>query len=62
MLTVPMKLLVIVGEALLHERLVRELQALGVSGCTVAQVSGWGGGGVRANEWEGPSVRLESVV
>lgn len=60
--TVPLKLVVIVGEAVLRERLVAELKALGVSGCTVAEVSGWGNDGVRASEWEGPSVRLETVV
>jgi nitrogen regulatory protein P-II 2 len=60
--TVPMKLLTIVAEAVLRDRLMSELKALGVSGCTVAEVSGWGSDNVRASEWSGPSVRLETVV
>jgi nitrogen regulatory protein P-II 2 len=56
------KLLVIVGEAVLRDRLVEELKGLGVSGCTVASVTGWSAEGVSASEWEGPSVRLETVV
>lgn len=60
--TVPLKLLTIVAEAVLRERLVAELKAVGVSGCTTAEVSGWGGDNVRASEWAGPSVRLETVV
>ncbi len=57
-----LKLLVIVGEAVLRERLVEELKSLGVSGCTVASVTGWSAGGMSVSEWEGPSVRLETVV
>ena len=60
--TVPMKLLVIVAEAFLRERLMTELKTLGVSGCTAATVTGWGHDAVRASEWENPSVRLETIV
>ncbi len=60
--TTSFKLLVIVAEAVLRDRLIEELHALGVSGCTVGSVTGWSLDGVNASEWEGSSVRLETVV
>jgi nitrogen regulatory protein P-II 2 len=45
-----------------RERLTTDLKALGVTGCTVAEVRGWGNDTIRASEWEGPSVRFETVV
>lgn len=52
----------IVAEALLEERLIRELRALGARGVTIAAVRGEGSRGVRAGDLEGSNVRLESIV
>lgn len=60
--TVKVKLLTVIAEAVLRDRLVEELKAAGASGYTVAEVHGSGFGTVRASEWAGPSVRLETVV
>lgn len=60
--TVPLKLLVIVAEAVLRDRLVAEMKTLGVPGCTLTTAMSWGREGLGSGEWEGPSVRLEVVA
>ncbi|MCA3011419.1 MAG: transcriptional regulator [Myxococcaceae bacterium] len=60
--TVKVRLLTIIAEAVLRDRLVEELKLAGASGYTVAEVHGSGFGTVRASEWAGPSVRFETVV
>jgi nitrogen regulatory protein P-II 2 len=60
--TVKVKLLTVIAEAVLRERLIEELKAAGSTGYTVAEVHGSGFGTVRASEWAGPSVRLETLV
>lgn len=60
--TVPLKLLVIVAEAVLRDRLVAELTTLRVPGCTLTTATSWGREGLGSGEWEGPSVRLEVVA
>lgn len=60
--TLPLKLLVIVAEAVLRDRLVAELKTLGVPGCTLTTAMSWARGKAGASEWEGPSVRLEVVA
>ncbi len=62
MKTVPLKEVTIVAEALLEERLLREIRELGARGYTVGQVRGEGSRGVRASEWEGKNVRIETLV
>ncbi len=62
MKTVPLKEVTIVAEALLEERLLREIRELGAHGYTVGQVRGEGSRGVRASEWEGKNVRIETLV
>ncbi len=62
MKTVPLKEVTIVAEALLEERLLREIRELGAQGYTVGQVRGEGSRGVRASEWEGKNVRIETLV
>lgn len=57
-----LKLLVIVAEAVLRDRLVAELKTLGVPGCTLTTAMSWGREGLGSGEWEGPSVRLEVVA
>ncbi|MDP1826443.1 MAG: hypothetical protein Q8L48_24455 [Archangium sp.] len=60
--TLPLKLLVIVAEAVLRDRLVAELKTLGVPGCTLTTAMSWTGQRGSTGEWEGPSVRLEVVA
>ena len=60
--TTPRKLVTIVAEALLEDRLVQEIRALGARGYTVTRASGRGTRGIRASEWEGSNVRIETLV
>jgi nitrogen regulatory protein P-II 2 len=60
--TVPLRKVTIVAEALLEDRLLRELRGLGARGFTIAEVRGEGSRGVRASDWEGRDVRIETIV
>jgi nitrogen regulatory protein PII len=62
MKTVRLRKVTIVAEALLEERLLRDVRERGARGFTVAQVRGEGSRGVRASEWEGHNVRIETLV
>jgi nitrogen regulatory protein P-II 2 len=58
----PMKLLVIVAESVLRDRLVAELKTLRVPACTVTSAVSWAREGLGSGEFEGPSIRLEVVA
>lgn len=60
--TVRLKLVTIITERILEDRLLRMLIELGASGYTLTQATGRGSRGVRASEWEGPDTRIESLV
>jgi nitrogen regulatory protein P-II 2 len=60
--TVRVKLLTVIAESFLEERLIGLLRRCGARGYTVAEVRGEGSRGVRASEWEGKNVRLESLL
>jgi nitrogen regulatory protein PII len=60
--TVTLKRVTVIAEAVLEERLIRELKELGAKGYTVSQVRGEGSRGVRASDFEGQNIRLESIV
>lgn len=62
MKTVPLRKVTIVAEAFLEDRLIRDVRERGARGFTVAQVRGEGSRGVRASEWEGRNVRIETLV
>lgn len=62
MKTVPLKLVTIVAEAVLEDRLIRDLLDLGARGYTVSTARGRGSRGVRASDWEGGNVRIEILV
>lgn len=62
MQTVPLKLVTIIAEAFLEDKLVREVKKLGARGYTITQSRGEGSRGVRASEWEGGNIRLEAIV
>lgn len=57
-----LKVVTIVTERILEDRLLREIEALGAKGYTLTQATGKGSRGVRASEWEGPDTRIESLV
>ncbi|MDX1622872.1 MAG: transcriptional regulator [Gemmatimonadota bacterium] len=62
MKTTTLKLVTIVSERILEDRLLRELGELGAKGYTLTQATGKGSRGVRASEWEGPDIRIETLV
>ena len=62
MKTVTLKLVTIITEALLEDQLVREIRQLGARGYTTTEARGEGSHGVRASEWEGKNLKIETVV
>lgn len=62
MQTRPMKLVTIVAEAVLEERLLTEVRELGASGYTLTRVQGEGSRGVRAGDFEGRNLKIETLV
>ncbi len=62
MALVSLKLVTIIAEGFLEERLVREIKKLGAKGYTITSARGEGSRGVRASEWEGNNIRLETIV
>lgn len=57
-----LKLVTIVAERILEDRLVREITHLGAKGYTITDARGRGSRGVRASEWAGPDIRIEMLV
>lgn len=62
MKTTKLKLITIVTERILEDRLLRKIEELGAKGYTLTQATGKGSRGVRASEWEGPDTRIETLV
>jgi nitrogen regulatory protein P-II 2 len=60
--TVPLKLVTVIAEAYLESRLLEEIKALGAKGYSMSEVRGEGSRGVRASEWEGRNVKIETLV
>lgn len=60
--TTTLKLVTIVTERILEDRLLRKLDEFGAKGYTLTQATGKGSRGVRASEWEGPDTRIETLV
>ena len=52
----------IIAEALLEDRLVRDVKTCGAKGYTITQAHGEGTRGVRASQWEGGNIKLETIV
>ncbi len=59
---VPLRLVTLVAERLLRDRLLEAVQRLGATGYTITDVHGRGTRGVRHNALDGPSVKLEVIV
>ena len=62
MQTVPLKLVTVIAEPVLEERIVKSLHRLGARGHTVTTAHGAGSRGMRATDPPGESVRIEVVV
>jgi nitrogen regulatory protein P-II 2 len=62
MRTVPVVCLTIVAEAVVEARLLRDLEAAGVRGWTLTSGRGRGTSRLDASDWEGPNVRLETLL
>ena len=60
--TVGLKLVTVVTERLLRDRVLADLRRCGAKGFTITDATGKGSRGVRASEWEGQNLRIESVV
>jgi nitrogen regulatory protein P-II 2 len=60
--TVTLKLVTIVAERILKDRVVEDVLNAGARGYTISDAYGKGSRGVRASEWEGPDVKVEAVV
>lgn len=62
MQTTTLKLVTIVTERILEDRMLRKIEEIGAKGYTLTQATGKGSRGVRASEWEGPDTRIQSLV
>ena len=62
MITVGLKKVTIIAEAVLEPRLLHEIRALGATGYTVGEVRGEGSRGMRSSDWEGDNVKVETLV
>ncbi len=60
--TVVLKRVTIVAEAVLEQRLIALIRDCGAKGWTLLDCRGEGSRGVRASEWEGANVKLETLV
>jgi nitrogen regulatory protein P-II 2 len=57
-----LKKVTIVAEGLLEDRIIRICHEAGAHGHTVTEARGEGSRGVRASEWEGKNVKIETIV
>jgi len=62
MQTSTMKLVTIVAEAVLEDELLKEVASSGSKGYTLDRVHGEGSRGVRASDWEGKNIKIETLV
>jgi nitrogen regulatory protein P-II 2 len=60
--TTPLKLITIVAEPVLEDRIAAAIKSLGARGYNISSVHGEGSRGMRASEVPGDSVRIETVV
>jgi hypothetical protein len=55
-------LVTVVAESVLEHRLIRDLESAGSKGWTVTESRGRGSRGIRADEFDGDSIHVESLV
>jgi nitrogen regulatory protein P-II 2 len=56
------QLVTIIAESVLQHRLLDDLRRLGAKGWSIDHAEGRGSRGLHATDWDGPNVRIESVV
>ncbi|MFQ3633380.1 P-II family nitrogen regulator [Roseiflexus sp.] len=56
------RLVTIIAEPVLKDRLIHEIQALGAHGYTISEVHGEGTRGIHASQWQGGNVKIETIV
>lgn len=59
---VPLKLVTIVTEGLLKDKMIDLLEKQGATGFTIVRAEGKGSRGLRATDWEGPNYRFEVIT
>jgi nitrogen regulatory protein PII len=59
---VPLTLITVVSESLLKDELLKLMREEGATGFTVTQADGEGSSATRVTEWEGPNVRIETIL
>ena len=60
--TTERQLVTIIAEAVLKKRLLDDIRRLGATGYSIGSVEGSGTGGRHTADWEGPHVRIETIV
>jgi len=60
--TSSMTLVTVIAERLLRDRILNGIRDAGSRGFTLTDVTGEGSSEIRAHEWEGPSVKVETLV
>lgn len=58
----PLKLVTVIAEAVLEDKLLREMRELGATGHSLSELRGEGSRGVRASEWEGKNIKVEVLA
>ena len=56
------RLVTIIAEPVLKDRLLHEIHALGAHGYTISEVHGEGTRGIHASQWQGGNVKIETLV
>ncbi len=62
MQTTPIKLVTIIAEGVLEERIITDIKRLGARGYTLSDVRGHGTRGISASFWDGAQIKIETLV
>jgi len=62
MKTTTLKRVTLVAEGILADRIFEDILRLGATGYTVTEAEGRGSRGVRASDWEGKNIKVETLV
>lgn len=57
-----LQLITVITERLLRDDIIEQMEELGAKGYTLIDTTGTGSRGIRASEWAGKNVKIESVV
>lgn len=61
-LKIHLRKVTVIAERVLREELIKLLKKHGASGWTLCSVDGEGSRGIRASEWEGSNVQIDTLV